>query len=34
MPMIDVFAQVGTFADPHRLAVDLATAVMTIEQVP
>ena len=34
MPMIDVFAQAGTFADPHRLAVDLATAVMTIEQVP
>ena len=34
MPMIDVFAQAGTFPDPHGLAVDLATAVMTIEQVP
>lgn len=32
--MIDVYAAVGTFADTHRLAVDLATAVMTIEQVP
>ena len=34
MPMIDVYAQAGTFPDTHRLAVDLATAVMTIEQVP
>ena len=34
MPMIDAYATVGTFADPHKLAVDLATAVMTIEQVP
>jgi phenylpyruvate tautomerase PptA (4-oxalocrotonate tautomerase family) len=34
MPMIDVYAAAGTFADTHRLAVDLATAVMTIEQVP
>ena len=34
MPMIDAYAAAGTFADPHRLAVDLATAVMTIEQVP
>jgi phenylpyruvate tautomerase PptA (4-oxalocrotonate tautomerase family) len=34
MPMIDVYATAGTFADTHRLAVDLATAVMTIEQVP
>ena len=34
MPMIDVYAEAGTFADPHRLATDLATAVMTIEQVP
>jgi phenylpyruvate tautomerase PptA (4-oxalocrotonate tautomerase family) len=32
--MIDVYAATGTFADTHRLAVDLATAVMTIEQVP
>jgi phenylpyruvate tautomerase PptA (4-oxalocrotonate tautomerase family) len=34
MPMIDVYATAGTFADKHKLAVDLATAVMTIEQVP
>jgi phenylpyruvate tautomerase PptA (4-oxalocrotonate tautomerase family) len=34
MPMIDVYATAGTFADPHRLAADLATALMTIEQVP
>jgi phenylpyruvate tautomerase PptA (4-oxalocrotonate tautomerase family) len=34
MPMIDVYAAVGTFANNHQLAVDLATAVMTIEQVP
>ncbi|GAA1647881.1 hypothetical protein GCM10009744_43980 [Kribbella alba] len=32
--MIDVYAATGTFADHHQLAVDLATAVMTIEQVP
>jgi phenylpyruvate tautomerase PptA (4-oxalocrotonate tautomerase family) len=32
--MIDVYAAAGTFADTHRLAVDLATAVMTVEQVP
>ena len=34
MPMIDVYATAGSFADKHQLAVDLATAVMTIEQVP
>ena len=34
MPMIDVYATAGVFADPHRLAQDLATAVMTIERVP
>lgn len=34
MPMIDACAAAGTFADKHRLAVDLATAVMTVEQVP
>jgi len=32
--MIDVYAVAGTFADRHQLAVDLATAVMSIEQVP
>jgi phenylpyruvate tautomerase PptA (4-oxalocrotonate tautomerase family) len=34
MPMIDVYATAGTFADKHRLAVDLATTLMTIEGVP
>lgn len=34
MPMIDVYAAAGTFSDRHKLAVDLATAVMIIEQVP
>jgi phenylpyruvate tautomerase PptA (4-oxalocrotonate tautomerase family) len=32
--MIDVYAAAGTFADKHQLAIHLATAVMTIEQVP
>lgn len=30
MPMIDVYATAGTFADPHQLTADLAAAVMTI----
>jgi phenylpyruvate tautomerase PptA (4-oxalocrotonate tautomerase family) len=34
VPMIDVYARSGTFADPHRLATDLAAALMSIEQVP
>jgi phenylpyruvate tautomerase PptA (4-oxalocrotonate tautomerase family) len=34
MPMIDVYAATGTFGDRHSLAVELATALMTIEQVP
>jgi phenylpyruvate tautomerase PptA (4-oxalocrotonate tautomerase family) len=34
MPMVDVYARTGTFADKHRLAVDLAAAVMKVEQVP
>ena len=34
MPMIDVYAAAGTFSDPHQLAVDLATTLMAIEQVP
>jgi len=34
MPMIDVYAADGTFADKHRLAQDLASAVMRWEQVP
>jgi phenylpyruvate tautomerase PptA (4-oxalocrotonate tautomerase family) len=34
MPMIDVYATAGTFADTHRLAADVAAAVMAVEQVP
>jgi phenylpyruvate tautomerase PptA (4-oxalocrotonate tautomerase family) len=34
MPMIDVYAKVGTFADPRQLAVDLARTLMTVEAVP
>jgi hypothetical protein len=32
--MIDVYAAVGTFPDKHRLAQDLANAVMKWEKVP
>ena len=34
MPMVDVYASAGTFSDSHQLAVDLAAAVMQVEQVP
>jgi phenylpyruvate tautomerase PptA (4-oxalocrotonate tautomerase family) len=34
MPMIDVHATAGTFADPHALAQQLAEALMRIERVP
>src|SRR5690242_2630421 len=34
MPMIDVYAAAGTFADKHQLASDLARTLMTIEKVP
>jgi phenylpyruvate tautomerase PptA (4-oxalocrotonate tautomerase family) len=34
MPMIDVYATTGTFADKHALAQDLAAAVMRWERVP
>jgi len=34
MPMIDVYAATGTFSDQHALAQNLATELMTIEQVP
>src|SRR5271167_505174 len=34
MPMIDVYATAGTFADPSSLAADLARTLMAIEQVP
>jgi phenylpyruvate tautomerase PptA (4-oxalocrotonate tautomerase family) len=32
--MIDVYATAGTFADPSRLAMDLARNLMAIEGVP
>jgi hypothetical protein len=32
--MIDVYATAGTFFDPHQLAVELASTLMTIEGVP
>jgi len=34
MPMIDVYATGGMFANPKALARDLAAALMKIEQVP
>src|SRR2546422_8337441 len=34
MPVIDVYASEGTFADKHVLARNLAQAVMRWEQVP
>jgi hypothetical protein len=34
MPMIDVYAAAGTFAEPHQLATDLARTLMVIEGVP
>jgi len=34
MPMIDVYATAGTFANPKALARDLASTLMKIEQVP
>jgi len=34
MPMIDAYASAGTFADKHQLAMDLASTLMRIEQVP
>ncbi len=34
MPMIDIYAAAGTFADPHKLARDAAAVVRAVEQVP
>lgn len=34
MPMIDVYATAGTFADKHQLAKDLAATLRVIEGVP
>jgi phenylpyruvate tautomerase PptA (4-oxalocrotonate tautomerase family) len=32
--MIDIYAADGTFADPHKLAIDAASTVKAVEQVP
>jgi phenylpyruvate tautomerase PptA (4-oxalocrotonate tautomerase family) len=34
MPMIDIYAQAGTFADTHALAMDAAALVKAVEKVP
>lgn len=34
MPMIDIYATVGTFADPRKLAADAAAVVKSVEAVP
>src|SRR6266850_2349956 len=34
MPMIDIYAAAGTFADIHTLARNAAALVKTVEQVP
>jgi phenylpyruvate tautomerase PptA (4-oxalocrotonate tautomerase family) len=34
MPMIDVYARTGTFADPKALATRLAATLMEVEGVP
>jgi phenylpyruvate tautomerase PptA (4-oxalocrotonate tautomerase family) len=34
MPMIDIYATKGRFADPHKLAIDAASVVKNVEQVP
>jgi phenylpyruvate tautomerase PptA (4-oxalocrotonate tautomerase family) len=34
MPMIDVYAPIGTFPDPHGMAARAAATVMEVEQVP
>jgi phenylpyruvate tautomerase PptA (4-oxalocrotonate tautomerase family) len=34
MPMIDIYAAAGTFADPHSLAKNAAATVKAVEGVP
>ena len=34
MPMIDIYAAAGTFADKHKLAMDAAATLKAVEQVP
>jgi hypothetical protein len=34
MPMIDIYATAGTFADTHKLATEAAAVVKGVENVP
>jgi phenylpyruvate tautomerase PptA (4-oxalocrotonate tautomerase family) len=34
MPMIDIYATAGTFADTHKLATEAAAVVKSVENVP
>ena len=34
MPMIDIYATIGAFADAHKLAADAAAVVKDVEKVP
>jgi phenylpyruvate tautomerase PptA (4-oxalocrotonate tautomerase family) len=34
MPMIDIYAPAGTFADPHALAAEAAATIKRVEGVP
>src|SRR5258706_15342583 len=34
MPMIDIYARAGTFANPRQLAMDAAQTVKSVEKVP
>jgi hypothetical protein len=34
MPMIDIYATAGTFADAHKLAADAAAVVKGVEKEP
>jgi hypothetical protein len=34
MPMIDIYAALGTFSDSRKLAADAAAIVKAVEQVP
>ncbi len=34
MPMIDIYAVAGTFKDTHKLAIEAASTVKSVEQVP
>jgi hypothetical protein len=34
MPVIDIYAVAGTFADVHKLAKEAAAVIKAVEQVP